>query len=60
MVAYYKKQTREFRAAFSNGKNARIVALSIQKAYARAEKWAAQQEGNVKVTSIVDIIDDDK
>lgn len=57
MTAYYKRGAREFRAYLSNDKSCRIVAMTIQKAYARAEKFAAKQEGDVKVINIVDIED---
>lgn len=58
MSAYYKKQTREFRAIFSNETSARIVAVSIQRAYMRAEKYANAK--GITVKNVVDVIDTEK
>jgi hypothetical protein len=50
-----RAKNREYRATLSDGKHLRIVALSVQRAYARAVKWATSK--GVSVVSLVEIED---
>lgn len=51
----YRAVNREYRASLSDGTSLRIVAISPQRAYARAVKWARTK--GVKVGNLVEIED---